>query len=67
MCPSIDKLDRCLQLAIHNFERAELADSPALQARFRQIAGIYRDMALKLLNGAAASIPDAARKLSPRL
>ena len=42
MSPAFDKLGRCLQLAIHNFERAERADSPALQARFRQIAGMYR-------------------------
>ena len=67
MSPSFDKLGRCLQLAIHNFERAERADSPALQARFRQIAGMYRDMALEILNSSASAPHSTPRKLFPRL
>jgi hypothetical protein len=42
--------NRYLRLAIENFERAEKADSPALKAKFRQVAGDYRDQALRLMD-----------------
>jgi hypothetical protein len=44
-----DISSRYLRLAIANFERAERADCPQLQAKFREMAGEYRDMALRLL------------------
>ena len=45
-----DISSRYLRLAIANFERAERADCPQLQAKFREMAGEYRDMALRLLD-----------------
>jgi hypothetical protein len=45
MSAVIDVPNRYLELAIQNFERAERADSPALQAKFRALAAEYRDKA----------------------
>jgi hypothetical protein len=45
MSAVIDGPSRFLQLAIQNFERAERAGSPALQAKFRALAAEYRDKA----------------------
>jgi hypothetical protein len=46
----IDEPSRSLELAIQYFERATQADSPVLQAKFRELAGDYRDKALEILN-----------------
>jgi len=50
MSAVIDGPSRFLQLAIQNFERAERAGSPALQAKFRALAAEYRDKALQMLD-----------------
>jgi hypothetical protein len=50
MSAVIDVPSRYLQLALENFERAEQADSPALKAKFRELAGDYRDKALQMLD-----------------
>jgi hypothetical protein len=44
-----DTPNRYLNLAIKYFERAEKAESPALQAKLREVAGEYRDQALRLM------------------
>ena len=38
-----------LCLAIKYFERAEKAGSPALRVKYREVAGEYRDQALRLM------------------
>jgi hypothetical protein len=38
------------KLAVQNFERAERADSPVLRAKFRELAGDYRDKGLEMLD-----------------
>ena len=38
-----------LKLAIKYYERAEKVDSPALQAKLREMAAGYRDQALRLM------------------
>jgi hypothetical protein len=58
MADLIDVPSRYLKLAVQNFERAERADSPALQAKFRELAGDYRDKALEML--------DRRRRFTPR-
>ena len=50
MSDLIDVPARYLELAIENFERAQQADSPELQAKFRKLAGDYRDKALEMLS-----------------
>jgi hypothetical protein len=50
MADLIDVPSRYLKLAVQNFERAERADGPALQAKFRELAGDYRDKALEMLD-----------------
>jgi hypothetical protein len=45
-----DISDRYFRLAIENFERAERENSPQLQAKFREMAGEYRDLALQSLD-----------------
>jgi hypothetical protein len=39
MADVIDVPSRYFKLAVQNFERAERADNPALQAKFRELAG----------------------------
>jgi predicted nuclease of restriction endonuclease-like RecB superfamily len=46
----IDVPARYLELAIENFERAQQANSPELQAKFRKLAGDYREKALEMLS-----------------
>jgi hypothetical protein len=41
--PVTDTPNLYLSLAIKYFERAEKADSPALQAKLREMAAEYRD------------------------
>lgn len=60
----IDVPTRYLKLAIENFERAEQADSPDLQAKFRKLAGDYRDKALKMLSDRMRSGPPLRRQSS---
>jgi hypothetical protein len=48
-----ERSNRLLRLAIKNFERAELADSPAVAAQFRAMGCQYRDMAILMLERAA--------------
>ena len=47
--PVTDTPNLYLCLAIKYFERAEKAGSPALQAKLREMAGEYRDQALRLM------------------
>jgi hypothetical protein len=47
--PVTDTPNLYLSLAIKYFERAEKAGSPALQAKLREVAGEYRDQALRLM------------------
>jgi len=47
--PVTDTPSLYLNLAIKYFERAEKAGSPALQAKLREMAGEYRDQALRLM------------------
>jgi hypothetical protein len=61
----IDVPTRYLELAIENFERAEQADSPALRAKLRELAGEYRDKALEMLGRRMQSGP-ALRRHSSR-
>jgi hypothetical protein len=42
--------NRYLRLALKNYERAEQTDSPTLKAKFRKVAGEYRDQALRLMD-----------------
>jgi len=44
-----DKSNLYLNLAIKYFERADKANSPALKAKFRELAVEYRDQALRLM------------------
>jgi hypothetical protein len=60
----IDVPTRYLKLAIENFERAEQADSPALQAKFRKLAGDYRDKALEMLSQSMQTTPALRRHSS---
>jgi hypothetical protein len=56
-----DRTNRYLRLAIRCFEQA---DSPALKAKLRQMAGDYRGQALRLLELEEDGI--YVRDLSPR-
>jgi hypothetical protein len=61
----IDVPKRYLELAVQYFERAEQADSPALQAKYRELAGDYRDKALEMLNAPAkAAVAAVAERRS---
>jgi hypothetical protein len=65
MSDLLDVPTRYLKLAIENFERAEHADSPALEAKFRELASEYRDKALEMLGRRMQSAP-ALRRHSSR-
>jgi hypothetical protein len=65
MSDLIDLPTRYLELAIENFERAEQADSPALRAKFRELANDYRDKALEMLGHRMQCTP-ALRRHSSR-
>jgi hypothetical protein len=47
MMPLTDK-SRYFRLAAANYERAEAAENPKLKAKFTEIAGQYRDLALEI-------------------
>jgi hypothetical protein len=47
--PVTDTPNLYLNLAIKYYERAEKVDSPALQAKLREMAAGYRDQALRLM------------------
>jgi hypothetical protein len=65
MSDLVDVSTRYLELAIENFERAEQAGSPALQAKFRELASDYRDKGLEMLDRRMQFTP-ALRRHSSR-
>jgi hypothetical protein len=47
-----DMSDRYLELAIQYFKRAEQEANPQRKAKFRELAGEYRDKAVEMLDRA---------------
>jgi len=43
-----DKSQQYLRLAVENYKRAGVAESPELKAKFTEIAAHYRDLALQI-------------------
>src|SRR3954467_11181305 len=52
---SMPSVNRCVRLAIENNDSGERAETPKLKAKFREVAGQYRDKALHLLDERALS------------